>query len=919
MTSKKWFVDKEHKIIKYFMGYTILFFILLFFVFSSFIKNNKSFVWNIDGIRQHYPIMVYIYSYFKEIIKNIIINGDFSIRMVDFNIGMGMDILTTLNYYGLGDPLYLLTIFFKPNQMEFAYNFLIILRLYLAGISFSVYCIYMRKESLNILIGSFVYIFCGFSMFASVRHPFFITPMIYLPLLLIGIEQILKLKKSCLFVFIIFLSAISNYYFFYMMTILIFIYAFIRFFDIYKYNRLKNFITIFFKGIFLYILGIGMAMFIFLPILLAFLNNARINNSGIDIELFKYSKEFYIKFLAYFISSPKIFGQWNIEGYIPLSLICIISLFNKKKKQFSLKLGFIILTIFMLIPFFGYMFNGFSYITNRWIFAYGLLISYIVVTILPDLYKINKDQILIIFSGIILYSIWCICNNVTRDLYSLIGIIMLLFTFIILLLINNNYIDSKKIKPEIFILCVSIISIIINATFLYSNKIGNYSDQFINSRELDKYILNSPINSISKIDDTNFYRIGVYEDNNVNASLNGNNNINASLIQRYNSISAYYSLIDSIYLDYFMNLECIGNSPITVCRSFNNRIFLDTLSSIKYYVTEKSKKQKPLYGYKKVLEYKREISDKDISDEVYENTYSLPLGYTYKGYITEDEFNNLNSLQKQESMLQAIVLSDNDKLNSDLGGGYYKDNPTFTFKSIPFKISKLNNVKYKDNILEVTKNNGSIELEFDGLLNSETYVRLNNFDLNSEISDLYINAKTDSYNTSAIALSNKSIYYFGRKNYLINLGYQQDSQTKCTISFSKKGKFKLDNIEVYCQPMDKYPEQIEDLKEDIMENIKLSINKITGNVDLKEDKFLCLSIPYSEGWSAKVNGQKIDLLKANIMYMAIPLKAGNNEIELNYVTPGIRLGLIISSISWIIFILNLIYQFKFGVKKEGLI
>lgn len=655
----------SNKLLNYFIMYTILFFTTSFFVFLSFITANKSFIWNVDGIRQHYPIMVYISSYFKQIIKNFIINGDLSIPMVDFNIGMGMDIITTLNYYGLGDPLYLLTIFFKPNQMEFAYNFLIIIRLYLAGLSFSIYCIYMRKESLNILIGSFVYIFCGFSMFASVRHPFFITPMIYLPLLLLGIEQILKLKKSCLFVFIIFLSTISNYYFFYMMTILVFIYAFIRFFDIYKSDRLKNFITIFFKSIFLYILGVGMAMFIFLPILLAFLNNARINNSGIDIELFKYSKEFYIKFLSYFISVPKAFGQWNIEGYIPLSLICIIALFIKRKEQFSLKVGFIILTIFMLIPFFGYMFNGFAYVTNRWIFAYGLLISYIVVTILPDLYKINKYQILIIFSGIILYSIWCIFNNITRDLYTLTGIIMLLFTFTILLLI---YIDNKKFKPEVSILCVSIISIIINGYFFYSNKIGNYSSQFINSRELNKYILNSPINTLSKIDDTNFYRIGVYEDNNVNASLAGNSNINASLIQRYNGISEYYSVIDGIYLDYFMNLECVGNDKPYEIRNFNNRTFLDTLSSIKYYVAEKSKKQKPLYGYKKVLESKREISDKDIYDEVYENMYALPLGYTYKSHITENEFNNLNSLQKQESMLQAIVLNDYDKLNSKGGG-----------------------------------------------------------------------------------------------------------------------------------------------------------------------------------------------------------------------------------------------------------
>lgn len=52
--------------------------------------------------------------------------------MWDLNIGYGSDILTTLHYYVIGDPLTLLSVFFKSSQTEFLYEFLIFLRIYLA-------------------------------------------------------------------------------------------------------------------------------------------------------------------------------------------------------------------------------------------------------------------------------------------------------------------------------------------------------------------------------------------------------------------------------------------------------------------------------------------------------------------------------------------------------------------------------------------------------------------------------------------------------------------------------------------------------------------------------------------------------------------------------------------------------------------
>ena len=68
---------------------------------------------------------------------------------------------------------------------------------------------------------------------------------------------------------------------------------------------------------------------------------------------------------------------------------------------------------------------------------------------------------------------------------------------------------------------------------------------------------------------------------------------------------------------------------------------------------------------------------------------------------------------------------------------------------------------------------------------------------------------------------------------------------------------------------------------------------------------LFLSIPYSTGWSAEVDGEKTSIVKANGMYMAIPLTPGKHHIQLKYSTPWLRAGILISLMT---FIGILIYQ-----------
>jgi len=156
-------------------------------------------------------------------------------------------------------------------------------------------------------------------------------------------------------------------------------------------------------------------------------------------------------------------------------------------------------------------------------------------------------------------------------------------------------------------------------------------------------------------------------------------------------------------------------------------------------------------------------------------------------------------------------------------------------------------------------------------------------------------------------MDNSDSGYSGLHNYLFNLGYTEASQQECTITFGSHGVYKLDNIRVVCQPLQLLSGQAAALNQDKLTNVKQKANYISGEINLKSKKILCLSIPYSIGWSATVNGKHVKLEKANEMFSAITLGAGESFVELRYTTPYMHLGALISIITFIGIMLFLMF------------
>jgi hypothetical protein len=74
-------------------------------------------------------------------------------------------------------------------------------------------------------------------------------------------------------------------------------------------------------------------------------------------------------------------------------------------------------------------------------------------------------------------------------------------------------------------------------------------------------------------------------------------------------------------------------------------------------------------------------------------------------------------------------------------------------------------------------------------------------------------------------------------------------------------------------------------------------DKMSFEVNSDNPALLVISNNYYPGWSATVNGQPAKIFRTNYTSMGILVPKGHSEVVLDFVTPGFRLGAVISAIS----------------------
>ena len=302
------------------------------------------------------------------------------------------------------------------------------------------------------------------------------------------------------------------------------------------------------------------------------------------------------------------------------------------------------------------------------------------------------------------------------------------------------------------------------------------------------------------------------------------------------------------------------------------------------------------------------------------NEDALPLGYTYDSWISEKDYSEMSVTEKQQALLQGVVLKESSLPKAEL---------SFNDQEIPYYTSEGKGCRLKNGKIIVTSENAQLKLVFEGEENAETYLVAEGLDYDGlspreMISDkkwekmttyeqnklLEENGRWRYWKESQKAsiqlggrflkksiriFTDKYNAYSGKHNFLCNTGYSEKGRHTITLTFENTGVYSFDSFKVYSQPMTGIDRQTRKLKKEVLTDIKTQNNEISGKISLSDRKALVFSIPYSEGWTAYVDGEKTEIQEANTMYMALELPKGEHEIRLVYSTPYLKTCLLYTS------------------------
>lgn len=949
--------------------YSVCFLLVSLLVFIGLWISGRTFIYKTDGWTQHYKALVYWGRYLRSLIKNLFLNHSFSIEEWDPAIGEGSDILTTLHYYVIGDPLCLLAAFVPTRYMWILYNMLSLIRLYLSGLVFTLFCYSTgQKNKYGVLAGSMTYTFCGWALRNATVQVTFINPMIYLPLILMGVEKVIRKKRKGLLTGSVFLAACSNFYFFYMLVCITVVYTIVRLLILCR-NKFRKGLQILFRITIASLTGVLLSAFIFLPVMYAFVNNGRMSvHFG---KWLLYPLAYYVGIPGAFISNTRSYSMTMMYSITVIPALFL--LFKEKKQCRILKIFFVICMIIVMIPSLGQVLNGFSYITNRWCFALAMLVSYILVVMWDRLTLLSGRDTGYVLLCCIGYSVVCMLLYDFNKKETMLSLVLLFILLCLLIGTNvgnvNEQKDGKKKRisnlqwRQMVMFWITIASICVYSfNRYYFGNSDETPDSWVSIRETEHLLQTEA--KIVKMLRENEKSDGLYRYSGRNITTNAN------MLAGVSSTDYYWSIANP-YAAEFRSVMGVGENSAYHYSSYSDSAALTTLAGTDYYVVRTDDRQTIPYGFSYVNGFdihekstaaameklQKELKATELSERnqqrvseltaeyyfIYKNNNPLPITYSYDRAVSAETWRRLNSVEMQEVLEQAVVLEQADSsvkeqvsLNSQVldaalvcnGGGVTKEGNSFI----------------------VTEPGASITLSFAGMPDSETYVLVDGLHYNSStVYELYFgDQKKDPLNlynktrwnllpygdrrgiirehlfeppmtTMRIKIKSSAgavklleyitpywLTYCEREDFTINFGCAQEPITEITISFPRVGIYSYDSIKVACKPMGDFSKRIDALKKCTLEHMKMDHDTISGNIDADKDRWLCLAVPYSSGWRAYLDGKETALYRANIQYMAVQIPTGEHEIRLVYETPLLRVGVCISAVTALLCIAGMI-------------
>lgn len=863
------------------MLYTGIFLFGIALAFGILLVTRRSIVWTYDSSAEYYPAMVYFSETLKRFFSGLA-QGQWIWPQYDFSIGFGEDIISALNYYGFADPLFLLTALVPRSGMERAFVLLAFLRAYLAGLFFYRYIRWFGVGRGRALLGAVSYALCGFVTFSLCVHQIFLNVAMYLPLILLGFEHLLKGKRPILLPVASALLAFNGYYMLYMASAFLIAYAAFRFFRDCPAGkgRAAAFFKVFAAAAGFYALGVAVAGVTLLPSVWGFLQRAVTGRTVKDNLLF-YSSRGYLEQLSrlIFLRSENLRGVaiWSFAAML------MVAVRPSARRRYLGGAAAACVLACLLIPFFGYMFNGFSYVTDRWSFMLSLLSAGALSVMFSDLIGMGRRDWLILIAAVaalfagFAYALFAGAGIGMRTLpfaaYALLAAAATLaaMRFAQKAAGSQNLPDgARRLIP--LAICAVVVVGNLGLNGLVQNALRIKDGNFLKVGAVDRLIESSPAAAVDAAQDAGFHRIEV--------PLNEWTDRNEAMLLGFNGTACYLSIQNANTLDSLTELESISRTILHQVLGLDQREALMALTNVRYYAKRADSPQQAPYGFK--------LLKKSDRFEVYENQNALPLGYSTGYVISDEDYRKMTGLERQQALLRGAVLH---------GGAQSTLAPADEIRKLECTVAGGNGAEWKDGTLRSGKG-ATLTVYFEAPAGAETYLRLSGVSMLGGANGYQAVLITgEGFEKKVLINSDDFVHGHGSDTYMINLGHHEGALTEAKLFFPESMSMGLGNIEVLSVPMDGFAAAVDALREQSMTDVVIGQDRIEGKVVFDGERVLVMGIPYSEGWTAVVDGVQTPIDPSSRLVMAVRLPEGEHRVVFTYANPWQKAGAYLSLIA----------------------
>ena len=634
----------------------------------------------------------------------------------DSSTYLGVNHIGSNSFYYYMNPFFLPILIFPRMFVPQGLAILMIGKMVGASLTFRLYLKYLHVKEDHARLFAMVYGFSGWMAYYLWFNHFMEVAVVF-PLVLLGIEKLLKARDFKFLALSLFLMGITNYFFLVSTSFTAVFYAVFRYTQTLPKRTLKESVLVAILGVNAFAVGIMLSAYVFLPSVMVAVTSNRVEEAWyldqlVDAyesrsweELWQlltvwqnqtgqeepYNK-FYplISFLFPTVSnrSSTLFRTGSYDNtvsslfiYTPLTLLLVPTLiYSIKQKKWSHFIGLGLILFMLFTPITYQLVHGFTIDYGRWqIFIVTIAITYIAVHFdkRKDFRSWYFDVSFAVIFLLAIYAVLVALANENKFFFTgleerqYVAIAAMVYMIAVYVYLRKDYRHPKlpeTMKTAIFFEAIVMGTLIMNMHGLisYPSRLDNGLTLIRDQREV--------INRIQAQDD-DFFRI---------YNLNAGESSNLGMRLGYNGMTAFHSLYN-FYLSDFNNWSHMNYNQRGWSMGYHEKRYnLDTFLGVKYYIMQNeydsftvSNEVNPETGiydyyYQNVPHgFEKDGTLSTNQNSVYVNQNFIQGGFSFDTLIStnpkndpvySDFFNNTTAevLRNEEAYLKGGILHNDD-------------------------------------------------------------------------------------------------------------------------------------------------------------------------------------------------------------------------------------------------------------------